>query len=89
MFLTVDEISALEKLIALSGQDWFNIRTPNFIWDNENKVRMEVKAAVKEFLSCAESHIAELTEDERWIIKDLWDFVNDPNNTGFEWENEK
>lgn len=89
MFLTVDEIGALEKLIAFSGQNWFSIRTPNFIWDNENKVRLEMKSAIKEFLSCAESHIAELPENERWIIKDLWDFVNDPSNTGFEWENEK
>ena len=75
-FLMVDEIDALEKLIKLSGQDWFSIRSPNYLWDKENMVRLGIKDGVREFLSCVESHVKELTPDEQDVIKTLWDEVN-------------
>lgn len=76
-FLMLDEINALEHLRELSSQKWFNIRSPNYIWDSDNKVRIGVKDGIKEFLSCSESYIKDLTVDEKFIIYDLWNTVNE------------
>lgn len=51
--LSIDEIALLETLAAESGNTWFSIRSPNFVWDNDNKVRLSVREAVKELLECS------------------------------------
>lgn len=74
--LCIDEIEALENLIKLSGQDWFSIRTPQYLWDNDNKRRLNMKEGIKEFLSCAESSIKKLPDNQQDVIKTLWENVN-------------
>ena len=75
-WLMVDERIALEKLRELSGQDWFEIRTPSYFWDAENKKRLNFIDGLKEFLSCSEGHIKELSDYDQDVIKTLWDNIN-------------
>lgn len=76
MWLTSYEIEALDELANISGQKWFSIRTPNYIWDVENKVRLDTKEAVKEFLNCAESYIFKMNGSKRCILINLWERVD-------------
>lgn len=71
MELTNDEITALEKLAEISDQLWFQIKTPNYVWDDDNKVRLSVDKACKEFLECTEDHIKSLTAKQKRSIENV------------------
>lgn len=71
MDLNPDEIQTLDKLVNLSGEKWFVIKTPNYIWDNDNKIRLSLISACKEFLQCTDSYISKLNSAEKNTIKKL------------------
>ena len=73
MSLLEEEIVLLKELMKLSGETWFDIRTPTFIWDSDNKVRLNVREAVKEFLQCTRNRINDLSDDMRFTARRLFE----------------
>lgn len=72
--LNFDEIKLLERIASESGNDWFQIRTPNFIWDNDNKIRLSVKEAVEELLECSRQQLESLEDNE--TLRGLYEKVS-------------
>lgn len=71
MTLAPDEIKALDKLAEISDQGWFQIKAPNFVWDNDNKIRLSVSRACQEFLECTEDFIRSLTAREKRSVENV------------------
>lgn len=71
MELSKDEIVALEKLSLFSQQNWFSIRTPNYVWDADNKIRMNLAKGCKEFIECSRDFVKNLSNKQRGIINEL------------------
>lgn len=77
MELNENEIIALEKLAELSSQSWFQIRTPRYIWDADNKVRMSVVNGCKEFIECSRNFMVKLSKKQRGFINELEKKIDD------------
>ncbi len=71
MFLSPEEINSLEELSIVSNQTWFQIKTPTFIWDSDNHVRLSVIGGCTELLQCSENCIEALSARQKKIIKNL------------------
>lgn len=71
MVLSPEEITALENLSRLSNQLWFQIKSPTYIWDNDNKIRLSVMFGCRVFLQCSESFVCKLSNKEKRTINML------------------
>lgn len=84
MILMPDEIEVLDKLIDMSDQTWFQIKTPTYIWDSDNQVRLETESAVKEFLQCVGDSINDLSDKMRKTVRGIYEKIFDSSEYSFD-----
>lgn len=84
MTLMPNEIEVLNKLRHMSNETWFQIKTPNYIWDADNQVRLETKQGVKEFLQCVGESINDLSDKMRKTVRGIYEKTFDVSEYSFD-----